>query len=69
MMLMVHWSLEERKVNRRGTSHGGIMVIHESRYSRGGTFLDVVVDILVVEAITEGSQKRQKEKGNSNHVD
>ena len=66
---MVNWSLMEERVNRRGASHGSVMMVHESRCSRGGTFLDVVVDILVVEAITEGSQKRQKEKGNSNHVD
>ena len=65
---MVHWSLEEGKVNRRGASHGGIMMFHQSRCSRGGTFLDVVLDKVVLEAITEGDQERQKEKGNSNHV-
>ena len=31
--------------------------------------LEVVVDNLVVEAVAEGSRKRQKEKRNSNLVD
>ena len=55
MLLVVHWGLEVRKVNWRGTNHGSIVMIHESRCGRGTTFLDVVVDIVLEEAITEGN--------------
>ena len=68
-MLVLHWGLEMRKVNWEGTSQGGIMMIHESRCGRGCTFLDVVVDIVIVEAATEGNQEKEKEEANSNHVE
>ena len=44
-------------------------MFHESRCSRGSTFLDVDEDVVVVEAIAEGGREGQKEESNSNHVD